>query len=37
VPAVTTPAYVAYCQALFRGDYREAQQHAERKWADLSV
>lgn len=36
VPPVTTPAYVAFCQALFQGDYRAARAHAERKLASLA-
>lgn len=36
VPSITTPAYLAYCQAIYQGDYRKAKQHAEKKWADLS-
>lgn len=36
VPSITTPAYLAYLQALQRGDYRAAQGHAERKYAALS-
>ncbi len=36
VPPVTTPAYVAYCEALYRGDYRTAKAHAEHKLAELS-
>jgi hypothetical protein len=31
VPPVTTPDYLAYCQAIYRGDYREAHKHATRK------
>jgi creatinine amidohydrolase len=36
VPSITTPAYLAFCQALYAGDYREAQGLIERKWANLS-
>lgn len=36
VPAVTTPAYLAACEALYRGDYRAAKAHLERKWAALA-
>ncbi|MBI5667401.1 MAG: creatininase family protein [Chloroflexi bacterium] len=36
VPSVTTPAYLAYCQALYRGDYRTAKTVVEKKLADLS-
>lgn len=36
VPSITTPAYLAYCQAIYQGDYRAAKQYAEKKWADLS-
>ena len=35
VPPVTTLEYLAHCQALYRGDYRAAKQHAERKLAAL--
>ncbi|MBK8023491.1 MAG: creatininase family protein [Chloroflexi bacterium] len=35
VPSITTPAYLAFCQAMYQGHYREAQKHAERKWAAL--
>jgi creatinine amidohydrolase len=37
VPPIVTPAYRAFCQALYRGDYRAAQEHAARKLADLSL
>lgn len=37
VPSITTPAYLAYCQAIYQGDYRAARTHAEKKLADLSV
>jgi len=37
VPPVTTPEYLAHCQALYRGDYRAAKQHAERKLAALDA
>jgi creatinine amidohydrolase len=36
VPSITTPAYLAYCQAIYQGDYRAAKGHAEKKWADLN-
>ena len=36
VPGVTTPAYLAACQALYWGDYRAAKAHLERKWAALA-
>ncbi|MCK6629942.1 MAG: creatininase family protein [Anaerolineae bacterium] len=36
VPSITTPAYLAYCQALYSGEYRAAKAHAERKLANLS-
>jgi creatinine amidohydrolase len=36
VPSITTPAYLAYCQALYAGEYRAAQAHAERKLAALA-
>ncbi len=37
VPSLLTPAYLAYCQAIYRGDYRAARTHAEKKLADLSA
>jgi creatinine amidohydrolase len=37
VPSITTPAYLACCQAIYRGDYRAAKTHAEKKLADLSA
>ena len=37
VPPVVTPAYRAYCQAIYAGDYRAAQKHAERRRANLSA
>jgi len=36
VPSITTPAYLAYCQALYSGEYWAAKAHAERKLANLS-
>jgi creatinine amidohydrolase len=36
VPALTTPAYLAHCQAIFRGDYHVAQAEAERKLSNLT-
>jgi hypothetical protein len=33
VPPVTTPDYLAYCQAIYHGDYQAAQIHAQRKLA----
>lgn len=36
VPAVTTPAYLAFCQALCAGDYQAAREHAGRKLANLA-
>ena len=36
VPSISTPAYMAHCQALYRGNYREARAHAKQKLADLS-
>lgn len=36
VPSISTPAYLAYCQAIYAGDYREAKEQADRKLADLS-
>lgn len=35
VPSISTPAYLAHCQAIYQGDYRAARSHAERKFADL--
>lgn len=35
VPSIGTPAYYQYLQALYRGEYRRAIQHAERKLGDL--
>lgn len=37
VPAITTPAYVQSCQALFAGDYERAKGFAEAKFADLGA
>ncbi len=36
VPSISTPAYLAHCQAIYAGDYREAKKQADRKLADLS-
>ncbi len=36
VPPVATPAYIAYLQAMYAGDYRAAQQHADARLLDLS-
>lgn len=36
VPSITSPAYLAYCQAMHQGDYRTALRHAEQKWASLA-
>jgi creatinine amidohydrolase len=36
VPSIATPAWLAYCQAMYAGDYRAAQKQAGRKLADLS-
>jgi creatinine amidohydrolase len=36
VPPIVTPAYSAYCEAIYRGDYRDALRHVERKIANLS-
>ena len=33
---VTTPAYLAYCQAIYVGDYAAARRHAEEKLGDLA-
>ncbi|MBI1881629.1 MAG: creatininase family protein [Chloroflexi bacterium] len=35
VPPLTTPAYLAHCQALYAGDYRAAKAYAEQKLANL--
>jgi creatinine amidohydrolase len=37
VPAITTPAYLACCGALYRGDYDLAKKYAEMKLADLTA
>ncbi len=37
VPAVTTTAYLGYCQAMYVGDYKTARHFAEQKWADLAA
>ena len=37
VPAVTTPAYLAYSQAMAIGDYGAAQEHAKRKLHALAT
>ena len=36
VPSITTPAYLAHCQALYTADYRAARIHAERKLGNLA-
>jgi creatinine amidohydrolase len=36
VPSIGTPAYRAHCQAMYRGEYREAKALAEKKLADLT-
>lgn len=36
VPSITTAAYLAYCQAMYCGDYGAAKNFAEQKLADLS-
>jgi creatinine amidohydrolase len=36
VPPVTTPAYIAFCQAMYAGEYQAARSHAERKLSNLS-
>jgi creatinine amidohydrolase len=36
VPSISTPAYLAYCQAIYAGDYRLAKSHAEKKYANLA-
>lgn len=36
VPSVGTPAYLTYCQEIYRGNYREAKTIVERKLEDLS-
>ncbi len=37
VPSITTPAYLAYCQALYAGNYQAAKSHVERNLADLNT
>jgi creatinine amidohydrolase len=37
VASIATPAYLAHCEALYRGEYRLAKEHAESKLADLSA
>ncbi len=36
VPSIGTPQWMAYCQAMYRGAYRDAKQAAEAKLLDLS-
>ncbi|NJL94600.1 MAG: creatininase family protein [Anaerolineae bacterium] len=36
VPSLNTPSYLAYCQAIYRGDYRAARAAAERKLLNLA-
>ncbi|MCB9109004.1 MAG: creatininase family protein [Anaerolineales bacterium] len=36
VPSISTPAYLAYCQAIYAGDYRQAKSLAEKKYANLA-
>lgn len=36
VPPVTTPAYVAFCQAMYAGEYQAARSYAEQKLSKLS-
>lgn len=36
VPSISTAAYLAYCQAIYTGDYIAAKSHAERKLNDLA-
>lgn len=36
VPSISTPAYLAHCQAIYAGNYREAKKQADRKLADLT-
>lgn len=36
VPPIATPAYLAGCQAIYRGDYRAAKESWERKFAVLA-
>lgn len=36
VPSIGSHAWLEYCQAMYRGDYREAKIVVERKLADLS-
>lgn len=35
VPPVATPAYISYLQAIYAGDYKAAQGHAEARLLDL--
>lgn len=37
VPSITTPAYLAYCQAIYNGDYEAAKRHIESKLGDLTA
>ncbi|MCB0212014.1 MAG: hypothetical protein KDJ52_21915, partial [Anaerolineae bacterium] len=36
VPSVSTPAYLAHCQAIYVGDYRQAKNLADKKYANLA-
>lgn len=36
VPSIGTPAYLAYCHAIYTGDYASAKHYAERKLTDLT-
>jgi hypothetical protein len=36
VPPIVTPSYMAYCQSIYRGDYRAAKANAEQKLAELA-
>jgi creatinine amidohydrolase len=35
VPPVVTPAYISYLEAIYAGEYKQAQKHAEARLADL--
>ena len=36
VPSISTPAYLAHCQAIYAGDYRQAKNLADKKYANLA-
>jgi len=37
VGSISTPAYLAHCQAMYASDYRAAKAYADRKLADLNL